>query len=142
VLYLGIFGFLGTVQIVVVFLAVFNTMLMAIAERTREIGTLRAIGMRTQTVRRQFAREGIVLGAAGSLTGAVLTATIATALNMSGIELPPPPGATHGFPLHIEFFPLAYLGAGVAMTATLAIAAWLPARRAARMSIVEALAHV
>jgi putative ABC transport system permease protein len=142
VLYLGIFGFLGTVLIVVVFLATFNAMLMAIAERTREIGTLRAIGMRARDVRRQFLREGIVTGVAGSIAGAALTLAIMAILNASGIELPPPPGGTRGFPLHIEFFPLAYLGAGIAMTAALALAAWLPARRAARMPIVEALAHV
>lgn len=142
VLYLGIFGFLGTVLIVVVFLAAFNAMLMSIAERTREIGTLRAIGMRARDVRRQFLREGIVTGVLGSVAGAALTLAIMAILNATGIELPPPPGGTRGFPLHIEFFPLAYLGAGIAMTATLALAAWLPARRAARMPIVEALAHV
>jgi putative ABC transport system permease protein len=93
-------------------------------------------------VRRQFLREGIVTGMLGSVAGAALTLAIMAILNATGIELPPPPGGTRGFPLNIEFFPLAYLGAGIAMTATLALAAWLPARRAARMPIVEALAHV
>lgn len=142
VLYLGIFGFMGAVLVVVVFLAAFNATLMSVAERTREIGTLRAIGMRQRDIRHQFVREGALAGLTGSIAGALLTLFIILGLNASGIMLPAPPGATRAIPLHIEFFPWAWLFAGAAMTATLAIAAWFPARRAARLPIVEALGHV
>ena len=46
VLYIGIFGFMGTVLVVIVFLSTLNAMLMSVTERTREIGTLRALGAR------------------------------------------------------------------------------------------------
>jgi putative ABC transport system permease protein len=142
VLYLGIFGFMGTVLVVVVFLAAFNATLMSVVERTREIGTLRAIGMRQRDIRHQFVREGALAGFFGSIAGALLTLLLMLGLNASGIMLPAPPGATRAIPLHIDFFPLWWLFAGAAMTLTLALAAWFPARRAARLPIVEALGHV
>ena len=141
-LYAGIFGFMGIVLVVVVLLAAANTMLMAAAERTREIGTLRALGTRAAVIRRLFLAEGIVIAAAGCAAGALLSLLLRLALNHSGIVLPPPPGATHGTPLHVRVYAVAYLAGGGAMLATLAIASWFPARRASRMAIVEALAHV
>ena len=45
-------------------------------------------------------------------------------------------------PIHVQLYPLAYAAGLAAMVATMAIASYFPARRAARLSIVEALAHV
>ena len=142
VLYIGIFGFMGLILVAVVLLAVANIMLMAAAERTREIGTLRAIGTRSRFIRRMFLAEGILLALLGCAAGAVLSLLLREALNHSGIMLPPPPGATHGVPLHVRVYLAAYAAGAAAMLATLALASWFPARRAARMSIIEALAHV
>lgn len=141
-LYIGIFGFMGSVLIVVVFLATINTTWMTVTERTREIGTLRAMGARSRRVVDNFVVEGILLGLSGSLAGAALALVVSAALNASGIVLPPPPGSTRGFPIHVQFFPLSYAIATGAMLLTLAIASLFPARRAARASIVESLAHV
>jgi putative ABC transport system permease protein len=141
-LYIAIFLFMGIVLAVVVILASANTMTMSVFERTREIGTLLAIGMERRRIRRLFVYEGVLLGVGGSLVGLVLSLVLRAVLNASGIQLPPPPGGTRGNTLHIEFIPLAY-GIGFAvMTATLLVATWWPARRAARLDPVEALAHV
>jgi putative ABC transport system permease protein len=141
-LYIGIFGFMGAILTVVVFLAAINTTLMTVTERTREIGTLRALGARAGNVVNNFVAEAVLLGLAASGVGALLSIAISLGLNATGIVLPPPPGSTHGFPIHIQFFPASYLIATVAMTATLAVAAYFPARRAARAPIVTSLAHV
>jgi len=141
-LYIGIFGFMGIVLVAVVLLASANTMTMAVTERTREIGTLRALGTRTGFIRRLFLAEAVLLGAAGCVAGALLSLLIRFFLNHSGIMLPPPPGATRGWPLHVRFYATAYLAGALAMLVTLALASWLPARRAARLRIVEALTHV
>jgi len=61
-LYLAIFGFMGAVLLVVVFLSTANTTLMSVTERTREIGTLRALGARAQRITTNFILEGALLG--------------------------------------------------------------------------------
>jgi putative ABC transport system permease protein len=141
-LYIGIFGFVGGVLVIIVILAAAIVMTMAVTERTREIGTLRAMGTRPSGVRRLFLAEGFVIAVAGCIAGAVLALIIRAALNASGIILPPPPGATHGVPINVRFYPLAYAAGLLAMVATMVIAAYFPARRASRISIVEALSHV
>ncbi|HET8946388.1 MAG TPA: FtsX-like permease family protein [Candidatus Polarisedimenticolia bacterium] len=141
-LYLGIFGFMGIVLVVVVLLATANTMMMAATERTREIGTLRALGTRPSLVRGLFLREGILLALLGSVLGALLALLVRVVLNHSGLMLPPPPGATRAMPLHVQAYAVAYAAAAIAMLVTLTLAAWLPARRASRIPIVEALTHV
>jgi putative ABC transport system permease protein len=141
-LYIAIFFFMGVILSTVVILAAANTMTMSVFERTHEIGTLLAIGMERAAVRRLFLFEGILLGLGGSLIGALASFVLRVVLNASGIPLPPPPGGTRGNILHVDFIPLAY-GIGFAvMTLTLLVAAWWPARRAARLNPVEALAHV
>jgi putative ABC transport system permease protein len=141
-LYIGIFGFVGAVLVIIVILSAAIVMTMAVTERTREIGTLRAIGTRPSGVLKMFLAEGIALALAGCIAGMLFALVIRAALNASGIILPPPPGATHGMPIHVRFYPLAYAAGLVAMVATMAIASYFPAKRASRMSIVEALAHI
>ncbi len=141
-LYIGIFGFVGAVLVVIVILSAAIVMTMAVTERTREIGTLRALGTRPSGILRMFLAEGVVIAAAGCVAGTVIALVVRAALNASGIMLPPPPGATTGTPIHVNFYALAYVAGLAAMLATMAIAAYFPARRASRVAIVEALTHV
>jgi putative ABC transport system permease protein len=141
-LYLGIFGFLGTVLIAIVLLAAANSMLMITVERTREIGTLRALGMRPGRILRLFVMEGGILGLAGCLGGGVCSVLLREVINRIGIELPPPPGVAHPVQLTVQIYPEAYLVAGIGMLLAALLASWLPALRAARRPIVESLAHV
>jgi putative ABC transport system permease protein len=141
-LYIGIFGFVGAVLVVIVILSAAIVMTMAATERTREIGTLRAIGTRPAVVQKMFLAEGAVLALAGCIAGALLALLVRAALNASGLILPPPPGATHGMPINVRLYPLAYAAGVVTMVVTMIAASWFPARRAAKMPIVDALAHV
>lgn len=141
-LYIGIFGFVGAVLIVIVILSAAIVMTMAVAERTREIGTLRALGTRPSGIRNLFLAEGVSIAIVGCLAGTVFALAVRAVLNASGIILPPPPGATHGMPINVQFYPAAYLAGLLAMVVTMGIASYLPARRAARISIVDALTHV
>ena len=142
VLYMGIFGFMGIILVTIVILACTNAMLMAVTERTREIGTLRAIGTRASSIRRLFIAEGVILAVAGCIAGTLLSLLVRFLLNYSGIVLPPPPGATGGSPLHVRFYGIAYGAGALVMLMTLVLASWMPARRATRVPIVEALTHV
>jgi putative ABC transport system permease protein len=141
-LYIGIFGFVGGVLVVIVILAAAIVMTMAVTERTREIGTMRALGTRPAAVRRLFLAEAIAVALAGCIAGALFALVIRAALNASGLVLPPPPGATHGVPIDVRLYPLAYVAGLAAMLLTMAIAAYFPARRASRIPIVDALSHV
>ena len=142
VLYLAIFGFMGIVLLVVVFLATANTMLMSVTERTREIGTLRALGARANRITQGFLFEGAILGIVSTVVGTILSILITLAINAAHIEMPPPPGSAKGIIISVNIIPGAYLAAGLAMILTLALAAYFPARRAARASVVQSLTHV
>jgi len=142
VLYIGIFGFMGTVLVVIVFLSTFNTTLMSVTERTREIGTLRALGARARRVSTGFVLEGTLLGIASSIGGMFLSLLITLVINLAEIHMPAPPGMAKGIVINVQVIPYVYLLAGLAMIATLAAASYFPARRAARAPIVESLAHV
>src|SRR5262249_48622530 len=65
-LYNRIFGMLGLIMLVIVLFAMTNTLGMAVAERTREIGTLRAIGTHPGELVRNFVLEGLVIGGGGA----------------------------------------------------------------------------
>ncbi|HEV8231819.1 MAG TPA: FtsX-like permease family protein [Thermoanaerobaculia bacterium] len=141
-LYIGIFSFVGIVLVVIVILSAAIVMTMAVTERTREIGTLRAIGTRPSGIQKMFLAEGSVLAIAGCVAGALLALVVRAILNASGIILPPPPGATHGLPINVRLYPLAYAVGLFTMVGTMLVASWFPARRASRISIVDALTHV
>jgi putative ABC transport system permease protein len=141
-LYVGIFGFVGAVLVVIVILSAAIVMTMAATERTREIGTLRAIGTRPSRIQKMFLAEGAALAILGCIAGAVIALVVRAILNASGLILPPPPGATHGLPINVRLYPLAYAAGFVAMIGTMVVASWFPARRASRMPIVDALTHV
>lgn len=141
-LYNRIFGFLGVIVLVIVLFAISNTLSMAVLERTREIGTLRALGTSAGEVTRLFTLEGLVLGGSGAALGMVLAAGVAFALLSLGIQMPPPPGRTAGYPLVVQVSPAMYACAALAVTLLAALASLLVSRKAANQSVVEALSHV
>jgi len=140
-LYNRIFGALGLIIGVIVVFVVTNAMSMAIIERTREIGTLRALGTLPAQLLRTLALEGMVLGGVGALVGAALSLAVSVFLYAVPIDMPPPPGRSVGYPLHITIDPLMYLATLSAMVLlTMAASAWV-ARRTVNMPVVDALAH-
>ncbi|MCI4428817.1 MAG: ABC transporter permease [Burkholderiales bacterium] len=141
-LYNRIFGALGLIIGAIVIFVVANAMAMAIIERTREIGTLRALGTLPAQLIRSFALEGLLLGGAGAALGSLGALAISVALLVFPVEMPPPPGRSSGYPLQISIDPALY-GATLGAILLLAmLAAALVARRSVAKPIVEALAHV
>lgn len=141
-LYNRIFGALGGIIAVIVLFVIANAMSMSIIERTREIGTLRALGTLPQQLIRVFAMEGAVLGGAGALVGAALALIISVILLYAGIQMPPPPGRSVGYPLSVAINPLTYAIVIVGVLVLATLCATLVSRRSARKPIVEALNHV
>ena len=141
-LYLAIFGFMGIVLGFVVVLSTANALLMSVMERVREFGTLRALGMQPKMLFAMVQLEGAMLGIIGSAAGLAVTMLLRLALNSMHIQLPAPPGLSHGYELNIHFVPLVYLLSFLGLQLAVQISAWLPARRSAKLSITEALRHV
>jgi putative ABC transport system permease protein len=141
-LYNRIFGLLGLIIATLVFFSVSNTLAMAVVERTREIGTLRALGAQPGEIVEQFVREGLLIGVVGALLGTLLAAGVVLVLPQAGLEMPPPPGRSVGYPLLVNASLSLYLLTNAAIIALCAAAAWFVSRRAASKPIVEALAHV
>lgn len=141
-LYNRIFGILGLIMVVIVAFAMSNTLGMAVVERTREIGTLRAIGTFPAEIVRNFVLEGGLIGAIGALLGMLMAGFATLALIFAGIDMPPPPGRSAGYPLLLNFSPTLYSGAALVVILLAAAAAWFVSRRAAAKPVTEALAHV
>jgi putative ABC transport system permease protein len=138
-----IFSFIAILIAAIVLFTVSNTMSMAVMERTVEIGTLRAIGLRRAGIRRLFVCEGLLLGVFGALLGVVIAIVIAAIINQGGLTWTPP-GRADAVPLTIRVWGETRLVVGtvIGLVAVAVISAWWPSRRAARMNIVEALRHV
>jgi putative ABC transport system permease protein len=140
-LYNRIFGALGLIIGVIVVFVVTNAMAMAIIERTREIGTLRALGTLPGQLMRTLALEGMVLGGVGSVVGALLSMAVSLLLYVVPVQMPPPPGRSVGYPLNVTMDPVLYLATTATMVAlTMLASAWV-ARRTVHMPVVDALAH-
>ncbi len=141
-LYTAIFGFMGLVLFLVVLLATANTLLMSVMERIREFGVLRAMGLQAGQLLSLLQWEGAFLGLLGSALGLVATLLLRAGLNALHLQMPAPPGTSHGYELDIHFVPLVYLAAALGLQATIQISAFFPGLKAARLRIVEALRHV
>ncbi|MEO8008428.1 MAG: FtsX-like permease family protein, partial [Betaproteobacteria bacterium] len=141
-IYNRIFGLLGIVIVVMVLFAVSNTLAMAVIERTREIGTLRALGTLPNQIVRVFALEGFIIGAAGVLMGMLFAACTSLFFTYSNFQMPPPPGRSVGYPLHVNMSPTLYAATAAIVILLSVSAAWIVSRKASRKPIVEALADV
>lgn len=136
-----IFAFLFTIVVVISTMALTNVISMNVVERTREIGTLRALGMQRGSIVRLFSVEVIILIAFGCLTGLLLTLLLGWGINAANISYIPP-NSTAAVPLTVgvDLSLMAIITLSLAVFGSLA--AWLPAHRAARQPIIDALGHV
>ena len=142
-LFSGIFLFIALVMGMIVLFAVVNTMTMNVMERTNEIGTTRALGVRRQGIRRQFLMEGMLIGVIGAAVGSLLAIVLSLAVNHAGLTWVPP-GNANPIPLRVDVLgkPGLVVGAWFGLVLVATLAALLPANRAARLSVVDALRHV
>lgn len=133
-----ILGFFGGIGLVVAFFGIANTMVMAVLERTREIGVYKALGARNREIRRIFLFEAAAIGALGGGLGVLAGWTGGLGLNALASFLLA--SQLDGAAVRPFFVPL-WLGAlGVGLSTVVAsVAGFYPAFRAARLDPVEAL---
>ena len=123
----------------IIVLTISNTQMMSVLERTTEIGTSLAIGLRRMTLMRMFIVEGALIGVAGGVLGVFLGFVLAHAISAVGIPMPPPPGMARGFMGEILIVPQLAADALVLAVVTTFAASLLPAWKASRLVIVDAL---
>jgi putative ABC transport system permease protein len=125
-----LYALLGLSVIISLF-GVVNTLVLSVFERTREIGMLRAVGMTRRQLRNMIRHESVITaligGALGIAVGGFLAVLTTQALSDEGVVLAIPWGT-------IALLVVAAIAAGV-------LAAVFPARRAARLNVLEALRH-
>lgn len=138
----GLSFVLMVILIAIVVTGIMNTMWIAIRERTREIGTLRAIGMQRGSVVRMFLWESFLLGLLAAIVGAILGQLVASALNAAEISVPL---SVQLFlmsdTLRLRVLPSALLGAVTLIAIVTGAAAAYPALRAARLKPADAMSH-
>lgn len=128
----------SAVLFLIVMFGVVNTMLMNVFERTREIGTLLAVGVRRRQVLALFLVEAGVIGVVGGALGALLGLSLTAAAGVRGLTITPP-GALFAQVIHpVASVELALTAVLVAVVGAVLAAAW-PAYKASRMNPVEAL---
>ncbi len=142
-MYHGLFNVIQVIIAVIVLFSIVNTMTMAVFERTREIGTLRAIGTRRLEIMQLFISEGFLLGVTGGFLGVIFGIGIAIGINFSGgIDIPPPPGMSRGYVSLILIVPSVLLYAFFLTVLVAVCASILPAWKASRVNVVEALTYI
>ena len=121
--------------------SVINTLSMSVLERTREIGTLRALGLKRRGIVKLFALEGALLGVLGSIFGVILMSLVWIGMTLAKPQWIPP-SSVREIPLEIYLVPVYIILSIIFLVTLAAVVAMLPARKAAHKGIVDALGHV
>lgn len=135
-----IFNITFVIVFTIVVMSVVNTVSMSIIERTREIGTLRALGTKRSGIVTLFAIESMLLGLVGSCLGVFLTLLTWACFAMIKPTWNPPMISVR-VPLEIYLVPSSMFFSALLLVFLSLVAATVPARKAARISIVNALGH-
>jgi putative ABC transport system permease protein len=118
-----------SLSIVVSLLGIVNTLVLTVFERTRELGMLRAVGMSRRQVRRMIRHESVVTALLGAVfgipLGVVLALMVGAAIKYAAFTVPV--GT-------LVVYVIAAIGVGI-------VAAILPARRAGRLNVLQALQY-
>jgi putative ABC transport system permease protein len=127
-------GAIVSISLVVGGIGIMNVLLASVTERTREIGIRKTTGARNRDILRQFLAESVVVSGAGSAIGVVVGLAAAfgfTALIRSMTEMP----------VYADFTVRTLLVAALVAVAIGLIFGTYPARRAARLSPIDAIRH-
>ena len=138
---------LGLIVLMIASIGVLNLMLMAVFERTREMGVLSALGMKGRQIMWLFLLEGALIGIVGAVIGCAIGYGLVTAVGQVGIDF--------GFASNMgevtalmgsRLYPTVGLNnvlfSGIAVTLIAAVASLYPAWQASRKEPAAALHHI
>lgn len=138
--------FVGTIAVLIASIGIFNTMTMAVTERTREIGILKAIGASPKLIQRLFLMESLFIG----LIGTVLAIIISFGVSIAGNAIVPmimeevlTDGESLDFVFTFSLIPVSLIIIATAISLGVAvISGWRPARKATKIEVVQALQQI
>ncbi|WBW98651.1 ABC transporter permease [Oceanirhabdus sp. W0125-5] len=132
-----IFGGIGAISLLVAAIGITNTMIMAIYERRKEIGVMKVIGARIKDIKRLFLLESASIGLIGGTIGLGVSFIASHFLNMLGKNMGPGMG---GEPVKLSIIPFWLAASALLFTAFIGlISGYLPARKAMKLSALEAI---
>ncbi len=134
-------GVLRILMVIVIILGIANLFMMNVLERTKEIGTLLALGFRRQKILKLFVYEGLLWGVLGAIFGVTVGIVICEIGTQVGIPMPPAPGMNHGFEAGLTWTAQIIIRSSLICLFSTFIASLLPAWKASRQNITEALAY-
>lgn len=140
----ALFRFVALLMGAVTLFSVANAVGMSVGERVGEIGTLRSLGFKRGHVRRVFILEGVLIGVLGAAAGVLIGVLFSEyVINQAGWSWTPP-GRVTPVPVGVDTLghPMLLVGTVLVLAVLACLSSLLPASRAARMQIVEALRHV
>ena len=129
-----VYGLLG-LAIIIALIGIANTLSLSVLERTRELGLLRAVGMSRRQLKRMVRTEAAIIAVFGTLIGLVIGIVFSIALTIA-ISADTPDLFTYNLPV-VQLVVITVVAALAGL-----LAAWLPARRAARLDVLEAISSV
>lgn len=137
-----IFSFNGIIILTIVMLSCWNIINMTTMERSREIGTLRAIGLKIKYIIRVFLMEAFILGIVGIVVGIILQLIITYTLNAMEINMPPIPGQSRSYLLQIDPITVYHFPIALAIVLATTLSGLSSFFIIKKMSIIESLDHV
>jgi len=143
----GVMGVFGTFMIGIVAIGILNLLMMAVFERTREIGVIGALGLKPRQITIIFLLEGILIGIAGAVIGAVLGTLINSILGYYGLDYSAFANLTEYTALisgriYTSLVPMKILKHALTVAIISALAALYPAIQASQREPAEALHYV
>ncbi|MEQ6051136.1 FtsX-like permease family protein [Lysinibacillus capsici] len=135
--------FVGTIAVLIASIGIFNTMTMAVTERTREIGVLKAIGASPKLIQRLFLMESTFIGIFGTLIAVVISYAISFAANAAlPLILKAATGeeafATNDITFSLIPWQLVIIAAAISVGVAM-ISGYRPARKATKIDVIQAL---
>ena len=134
-----IFSVMGIIILIVVFLAVSNTIALAIHQRRGEIATLKALGTQPRRIYLNFLLEALLIGLIATGLGMLLAYICANAVNLSQLMMPAPPGRSEGYPIFIYVSWPHYFVTSLVLMGITALASLAATYQTAKIKISEAL---
>lgn len=135
--------FVGTIAVLIASIGIFNTMTMAVTERTREIGVMKAIGASPKLIQRLFLMESAWIGVIGTVLAVIISYAVSFLANWI---LPMVVGAAlgeeefEGISMTFSLIPwqLVVIASVISISVAM-ISGWRPARKATKIDVIQAL---